>query len=117
MNLLRARSWGQVKPPPGSQIDWGHSLAHGLVFCALLNEPSGRPIDLVSGQQSRTATAVDSRQRLARSSWGSSTASSSDALWTGYVGPAARAASQGVTVAASIFVNATNYGTAFKRVF
>lgn len=47
-----ARSWGQVKPPPGAQIDWGHPLAQGLTFCALFNERSGRPIDLVRGGMS-----------------------------------------------------------------
>lgn len=29
-NLIRARSWGQVKPPPGARVDWGHPTALGL---------------------------------------------------------------------------------------
>ena len=36
-----------IKPPPGTQINWGHPLARGLVGCWLFNENGGlRAIDL-----------------------------------------------------------------------
>ena len=34
--------WGQQKPALGSQIDWGHPLARGLVGCWLFNEGAGK---------------------------------------------------------------------------
>lgn len=35
--------WGMQKPVPGSQIDWGHPLARGLVGCWLFNDNSRLP--------------------------------------------------------------------------
>jgi hypothetical protein len=43
----KTRQW--VKPPLGSQIDWAHPLATGLVACFLLNENGGsRVFDLAN---------------------------------------------------------------------
>lgn len=58
MNLVRARSWGQVKPPPGARIDWGHPLAQGLVFASVVNPQGGMPVDLVTGAQGAAANGV-----------------------------------------------------------
>lgn len=44
------RRWGVTKPPPGSQINWGHPLALGLVDCVLFNEQGGRPRELATGE-------------------------------------------------------------------
>lgn len=42
--------WGMQKPVPGSQIDWGHPLARGLVGCWLFNEGAGKSIaELTAG--------------------------------------------------------------------
>jgi hypothetical protein len=44
-----ARYSNRPKPPAGSQINWGHPLAHGLAGAWLLNEGAGAGIlDLVS---------------------------------------------------------------------
>jgi hypothetical protein len=40
------------KPPVGTQINWSHSLANGLVLAYLYNEGGGLPIDLLSHKQS-----------------------------------------------------------------
>jgi len=48
MNFLSKR-FGQNKPPVGSQIDWGHPLARGLVGCWLLNEGAGGKAHDLSG--------------------------------------------------------------------
>lgn len=51
--MRRSSIWSdpRVKPPYGSvEIDWSHSLARGLVACALLNESGGTGYDRVSGQ-------------------------------------------------------------------
>lgn len=43
------KNWRNIKPPPGSQINFGHPLAQGLVGCWLMNEGGGRRIaDLAS---------------------------------------------------------------------
>ena len=42
MGLILPKRFGQDKPPVGSQINWGHPLARGLVGCWLLNEGAGR---------------------------------------------------------------------------
>lgn len=47
-------SWGSVKPPPGTTINYGHPIAQGLSLCFLFNEGSGVPSDLVSGHQLTT---------------------------------------------------------------
>lgn len=39
--------YGNIKPPPGAQIDWGHPLAQGLTRAILFN--SVFPIDIVCG--------------------------------------------------------------------
>jgi hypothetical protein len=44
-----SRSWSTQKPPSGSQIDWSHPLANGLVGCWLFNTP-GNVRNLVNGQ-------------------------------------------------------------------
>jgi len=49
--LIRPRSWGAVKPPPGSSINWGLPLAQGLYLCFPMNEQGGAPRDLVRGLQ------------------------------------------------------------------
>jgi len=43
-----AKRWAS-KPPVGSQIDWGHPLAKGLVGCWLFNEEGGKIIEDISG--------------------------------------------------------------------
>jgi hypothetical protein len=58
VNLVRSRSWGQIKPRPGSKVDWGHPLAEGLTFATLFNEDGGRTLDLVSETLSTTSTSV-----------------------------------------------------------
>lgn len=40
--------WGATKPPPGSQIDWAHPLADGLLFCSPFNQGVGFSSDLVN---------------------------------------------------------------------
>jgi len=47
--------WGQTKPVQGSQIDWSHNLAKGIVGCWLFNEGMGDKIYDISGN-GRTAT-------------------------------------------------------------
>jgi hypothetical protein len=37
-----ADTWGQTKPPLGSQIDWAHPLSRGLVGAWLMNEGGGK---------------------------------------------------------------------------
>src|SRR4029077_4982837 len=45
----RPKSW-TFRAPLGTQINWGHSLAKGLVSCFLLNEGAGKTCtDLASG--------------------------------------------------------------------
>lgn len=39
--MIHKSKYGIVKPPIGSQVDWGHPLAHGLVGCWLKNENAG----------------------------------------------------------------------------
>lgn len=51
--LRRSAIWSdpRVKPPFGSvEIDWGHPLTKELAFCALLNDRSSCPLDLVRRQ-------------------------------------------------------------------
>lgn len=91
MNLVRSRSWGQVKPHPGARIDWGHSLAQGLVFVALVNEHGGAPFDLVTGQRSVITNGITGYDRKLFSGIELSKASSQSLSWTGYTGPLARA--------------------------
>jgi hypothetical protein len=44
-------NWGMTKPPPGSQIDWGHPLAPRDGACWILNHGAGRlSPELLSGQ-------------------------------------------------------------------
>lgn len=40
------RSWGLTKPPPGTQVNRGHPLAHGLISAVPLNEGAGKPTDV-----------------------------------------------------------------------
>lgn len=91
MNLVRARSWGQVKPPPGAQIDWGNPLSQGLVFAALINEHGGVPLDLVTGTRAVITNGVTGYDRKLFSGIELSKASSQSLSWTGYKGPLARA--------------------------
>jgi hypothetical protein len=45
--LIQPKNWDKIKPSLGTQIDWGHSLARGLVGCWLFNEGGGlRAFDL-----------------------------------------------------------------------
>jgi hypothetical protein len=47
------------KPPLGSQINWAHPLARGLVGCWLMNEGSGNKIwDSVKGRPGIAATGI-----------------------------------------------------------
>lgn len=39
-----AKGWGYTKPPLGSQINWGHPLANGMLGCWLFNEGGGSKI-------------------------------------------------------------------------
>src|SRR3990167_7263966 len=55
-NLGRNRSYGKVKPVVGSQINWGHPLAKGLVGCWLMNERGGRKIIDLSKKRITTFT-------------------------------------------------------------
>lgn len=41
MGILILPQKGLWKPSLGAQIDWGHPLTKGLVFCALMNEGGG----------------------------------------------------------------------------
>ena len=50
MGLILPKRFGQDKPPVGSQIDWGHPLARGLVGCWLLNEGAGGRAHNLSGR-------------------------------------------------------------------
>jgi len=50
MNLILPKRFGQDKPPVGSQIKWGHSLAQGLVGCWLFNEGAGGRVHDLSGR-------------------------------------------------------------------
>lgn len=50
MNLVRARGWGNVKPPPGSQIDFGHPLAQGLMICIPALESAGAAQNIIGGK-------------------------------------------------------------------
>jgi hypothetical protein len=44
-----ADTWGQTKPPLGSQIDWAHPLSRGLVGAWMMNEGAGiRTINLIN---------------------------------------------------------------------
>jgi hypothetical protein len=43
------RSGYYNKPPAGAQVNWGHPLAHGLVFAALFNEGAGARVLSVAG--------------------------------------------------------------------
>jgi len=40
----------QIKPPPGTPINWRHPLAQGLVACWPLNESSGTPYELANNR-------------------------------------------------------------------
>lgn len=112
-NLVRARSWGQVKPPPGAQIDWGHPLAQGLVFCALLNEQGGAPRDLLTGLGGAVANGA-SFGRFADAGIVFASVSSQSAAWTGITGPVTRAPTAGLTVAGSMVTGPGNYGAASR---
>lgn len=46
--LVRPRSWGKTKPPPGSRINRGHPLAQGLSFYLPFNEQAGIPVPILS---------------------------------------------------------------------
>ncbi len=56
--MLRSRktSWGNVKPPVGSVIDWGDPINAGLVGCWLLNENGGRIAKDIASRQDGTLT-------------------------------------------------------------
>lgn len=50
------KSWGQQKPPLGSQIDWGHPLARELVCLQLFNEAGGGILrDIARGRDYRVS--------------------------------------------------------------
>jgi hypothetical protein len=51
VNLIKPQSWGQTRPPIGSQIDWGHPLARGLAVCVPCNEKAGLPLEMVTRQR------------------------------------------------------------------
>lgn len=105
MNLVRARSWGQAKPPPGSRIDWGHPLALDLTFCALLNEGVAGCTDLVTGHRSTAAAGASSRGDSVQFASGSSQQFS----FGSYTGPATRKAANGQTIAARFAGFAPNF--------
>jgi len=64
-NIVRARGWGQVKPPPGAQIEWGHPLAQELRTCVLLNDESGgSSYDLVRGRSYPWSIVAGSPKRV-----------------------------------------------------
>lgn len=65
MNLVRSRSWGQLKPPPGSQIDSGHSLAEGLAVCFTFNEGIGKAVSLVNSADVMSPTGTVQQQAAA----------------------------------------------------
>jgi len=46
--MARPIRYGNIKPPPGAQIDWGHPLAQGLVYATLCDSP--RPFDYVNNR-------------------------------------------------------------------
>ena len=50
MGLILPKRFGQDKPPVGSQINWGHPLARGLVGCWLFNEGAGGKAHDLSGR-------------------------------------------------------------------
>lgn len=56
MLIQRPKNW-IVKPPVGSQINWGHPLAQGLAGCWLFNEQGGAVVrNLAAGDTSAAFT-------------------------------------------------------------
>lgn len=66
-NLIRARGWSDIKPPPGSQIDWGHPLSQGLVGAWIANAGGGGIIPgLVSLADSPRIRSTDTKSLWTR---------------------------------------------------
>ena len=58
-NIIIPKVYWDIKPPVGSQINWGHPLAQGLVGCWLMNEGGGKRLqDLYSNSLSTMNTGV-----------------------------------------------------------
>lgn len=48
------KKWRNQKPSSGSQINWGHPLAQGLVGCWLMNEGAGKTVNDLARKNSGT---------------------------------------------------------------
>ena len=51
MAYRKPTSWGSVKPPAGSQVDWGHPISRSLIGCWLFNECGGLRVKDISGNK------------------------------------------------------------------
>ena len=74
MIAFRPKRWSE-KPPVGTQINWGHPLAAGLVGAWLVNENGGKTLrDLVT-----PAGVLNEAPRPNPPTWSSSTGAGSTA--------------------------------------
>lgn len=63
----RKKSWGEVKPPAGSVIDWGDPINVGLVGCWIINERAGgilRDLSAVTGNSALIAAPAWSDKKI-----------------------------------------------------
>lgn len=109
--LIRPRSWGLTKPPPGSRIDWSHPLADDLIFCCIPNSV-GAPLDLVTGQSAALSSAFTDYPVLRDHVH----MSAQTASWSSYAGRAITAPDRGVTMMTKHYF-ATVPGTTYLPFF